>query len=218
MSAERENWHMYLNPCGSQPVRGFALKRCFPACEERPKPICLASGAFQIVGYLFRGSTVETERRDYKDFLRGNLGQVVVDLEGNPVTLTFDNIDSITDTAVARAQGLLLAANRCIEMTRPLSEEYYTQCTDEQREVLNRMTDLNDEAGRFIGNREQARELIDKMRVTLAKAIELDLDELGLVTRQAIAYGLGEQVLEKRGISADVIPTKLGKLGRISRV
>lgn len=215
MSTERKNWLTSLNPCGGQPAEGFEMKRCFPACEQT-KALCLSSGAFQIVGYLINGSSVTTERQDFKDFLRGSVGRIIVDLNGNAIRLTRENFDFLLEATVERAKNLLELIDQCIENTFPLTDDYLCECTDDQHGVLDRIFELNKLARKLTGTDEQAEQLVQEMRETLQKAIDLDLDEFGLIVRQAISYGLGERVLTKRGISTGLIPKKIGRIRRLS--
>jgi len=205
----KERWHMYFNPCGGQPVNGFEFRRCFPACIKT-KALCLASGAFQVAGYLLDGSTINIERNDYRSFLRTELGKRIVDLEGNVVVLSPENIETLLGSVMQRAQAVFDAIKTCVERTIQLDDEYIDNCSPEQKEVLFKIEELSEQAGKFRGTKEQAEELIGKIRANLERAIELGLDEVGLITRQALAYGLGKEVLKKHNIPVGVIPTEPG--------
>jgi hypothetical protein len=200
---------MYFNPCGGQPVNGFEFRRCFPACIKT-RTLCLASGAFQVAGYLLDGRTINIERNDYRSFLRTQFGQRIIDLEGNIVVLSQKNIETFLDSVIQRAQEMFDAINLCAERTIQLDDEYIENCSPEQKEVLFEIEGLSEQAGKFRGTKEEAEELVGKIRANLERAIELGLDEVGLVLRQSLAYGLGKQVLEKRDIPVGVIPTETG--------
>lgn len=211
MSEERKSWHIHFNPCGIMAVEGFPLKRCTIDCKQA-NAMCFAKGAQKMAEYLLKEGTIDTERRDFRADFVNRIGEKVVDLEGNIVRLSRSNINSLVDSVVQKAQEIVTAINVCIEHTRPIPEDYIDNCSSEKREALFRLSELQDQAESFRGSREQAEELIEQMKTALGRAIELDLDEFGLVTRWALGYGLGERVLAKRGIPIRIVPTQPGVL------
>lgn len=213
MSQERKNWHMYFTPCGMAAVEGFVFKRCPVACEEI-QALCFVKGAHKMAGYLLNGSTIDIERRDFINDFITRIGATVIDLEGNTMRLSQGNIDSLVDSVVQRAQEIVRAINICIEHTSQLSEDHIDACPPEERETFFGLEELIAEAESFRGSKEQAEQLIGKIRAALERAIDLDLDEFGLITRWAIVYGLGEKVLAKRNIPAGIIPIAPGVLKR----
>lgn len=218
MAGERQNWYPYFNPCGGQPAEGYVFKRCFEDCQKGGAN-CLPGKAWQMVGYVVKeGSSMRQERADFAPYLKSMMGRKMVRMDGTPITLAPDNFNELLDETVTRADLVLNAMSVCTEKTIPLTPEYLDKCTHEQRQVLDRMQGLSQRARRgFVyASQLKVEEFVGEMKETLGKAIELDLDDLGLVTRQALAYGMGERVLAKRGIPVGSIPTQVGKLGKAS--
>lgn len=216
MAGERQNWYPFFNPCGGEPVRGYALRRCFEDCQ-RGGANCLPGKAWQMVGYIVNeGSSLRQERTDFASYLRSMMGRKMVRIDGTPVTITRDNFDELLDESVTRAESILGAMSICTEKTLPITPEYLEKCTTEQREVLDKVQGLSQQASRDFAYapQEKVEAFVDEMKATLGRAIELNLDELGLITRQALAYGLGERVLAKRGIPVRDIPIHVGRLER----
>jgi|GEM_PF-6615717 len=211
------DWLRFFNPCGGEIVSGYRFERCFSACIKEKcvggaGAICLSSDAFQMAGYLLRGNTIDEERRDYQYFLGLQIGRKVVDFEGNIIVLSGENLEILMDLVTQKAGEITQAINTCIgtcvDYPKKEFQEYFKGRSRKQRAVFVRFLTLLEQCDNFSDSGKEAQKLIERMRATLKRAIDLNLDELGLILRGALYYRVDE-VLLKRGIYTRIIPSQI---------
>lgn len=189
---ERESWYAYFDPCGIKPVNGFILQTCISLDCERIH--CMSKGSFAMAGYLLEDDTsVEQEKREFEQHVRQSMiGKEVVDIDGNTVRVSEEDIPNIVDDVVSKALAITKEIDMCVHMSTPMTIEYLQNCSNEQRGVLNILMEKAELLDRFQGNTYQATLHEEETQQIIETALELGLGELGLVARCAIRFGLGD--------------------------
>jgi len=215
-------WYPTLNPCGGQTSPGFMLRRCYETCAIRQDTSqtghCLTKGAYDMLGYIVNGSDYATEDRDYRrEVLEGRLDQEVIDLHGNPVIITGENLPDLLVETLTKARSLHEAIRICIDHTEPLDETLLGKCSPGQLDILDKLAELQARAkDNKVGYTSEAGQAhVEKVRGLVDQALDLGLDNVALVARQAIAYGLGAKWMQLRGVECTEIPTNPGEFKRV---
>lgn len=216
MSKEARIWHPYFNPCGAHCRKSELFCRCFEACQKNGRN-CLAFKAWRMAGSvvgagvpLASPKALESERLDLESFFDFAIGKIFIDLEGKSIVVTKENVDRLTNLTLARARLILNSILICTERTIPFSPGYLEKCKKEQKNILNDIRKLNNDSRNIsFDTQSQVEGFIEEMQILIKKAMDLGLDESGHIVRQAFAYGLGREVLEKRGIDLDKVPIRL---------
>lgn len=191
---ELNPWYMYFNPCGIEPVNGYVYQTCNAAGCHRFQ--CLAKTAYLMAEYVLRdGTSVDNEKAEFADHLRTELlGEAVVALSGATTRVNRQNIEPIAGEVAKKAQAIIDEMALCERMSTPLTEDFLAQCTDAQREVMNRMASKAFELENFRGNRTEAMGDVQEMKEIVQQALDQGLEDIGLIARYAIGFGLGEKV------------------------
>lgn len=172
----------------------YVLKRC--PTESCGSCVCLRKISFEMAKYLLAdGASVESELDDVMDYMRSNLvGKRVVSVDGSTLILNLENIKVEAEKVKNRAVTTVNGIKSCVSQCDTEPETYFSRSSAELQEVLTRCGDLAGKISRFNGSLVQARALADQMQSTLSEALDLGAGNLGIIVRQALAYGLADKL------------------------
>lgn len=193
LESSSRSWHLYFSPCGVEPVAGFVIKTCPPACGEA---ICMRQLAYQMAGYLLEGGVIEEEKAEVVAGLRRRFGQAAVSTDGNKFILDEVSLGTEVDKVAERAGRTVEGIRECMRKVDADPVTYYEKAAPEMREALMEVRAMSERAGNFGGTLAAAVVLAGEMREKLGRALDLGADDLGVIVRQALAFGLADRILE----------------------
>ncbi|KKU12298.1 MAG: hypothetical protein UX19_C0002G0005 [Candidatus Woesebacteria bacterium GW2011_GWA1_45_8] len=185
-------WLKYFNPCGSEVMNGYVIQTCVSQdCNKLP---CFAKSSYKMAGFLLEGGTIEAEKEEFERYLGSLTGKSVVTPKGETVVLGQDNIRELVDSVANRAVLIVDGVRQCITKTVPIYEGYMSTRSPEERAALESVQKVNQRLRSFKGSRDRAVSLALEMKGALQKALDMGLGNLDIIARQALIYGLADQI------------------------
>ena len=147
-----------------------------------------------MAGFLLEGGTIEAEREEFETYLGSLMGKFVVTPNGETVVLGQDNIRELVNSVANRAELIVNGVRQCVAKTVPIFEGYINTRSPEERAALESVQEVNQRLRSFRGSRDQAVSLALEMKGALQKALDAGLGNLDIIARQALVYGLADQI------------------------
>lgn len=211
-------WLIYFNPCGSAIVGDYGNRTCaHPQCGEIP---CLKKASYQAADEIIKGSDSHSEKAELVEYISSLSGTNVIGVDNQVILVRPQNASHLADNVIARGQQIIDGIESCIRNTTPIGPGTISRLPMEERVIANRLRELNQAARTFHGNENGARQLAVEIEGELRKALRFGLTSIDLIARQALAYGLADQIpfIDSSGLIFIGDPSKITKLpGRFSR-